>query len=66
MVDTIVIGCLFIFALGSTAGESSEASAFSHCSGFDYCDLGSATIGLGWVFTFLVSFLPIALAPAGC
>ncbi|EIW68585.1 hypothetical protein TREMEDRAFT_19925, partial [Tremella mesenterica DSM 1558] len=54
MVDTICLGFLFILSLGSTAAESTEASDFSNCSGYDVCDLGSATIGLAWVLTFLL------------
>jgi hypothetical protein len=56
MVDTICIGFLFIFAIGSVGALSSYVGWWGNFTGTS--TLGSlldATVGLGWVMVFLVS-----------
>lgn len=54
MVDTIALGVLFILALGGTASLSADATFLADC-GLSACKTGSGLIGVGWIFTFLVS-----------
>ncbi|WVQ83930.1 hypothetical protein IAT38_006074 [Cryptococcus sp. DSM 104549] len=55
MVDTIIIGSFFIFFLGATAGLSRLASLFRYYDdNYTFASLGSASIGLGWVMTWLL------------
>lgn len=48
--DTIVLGVLFVLAIAGTASLSTYGGLFSNAA-----QLGSATIGLGWILTLLVS-----------
>ncbi|WWC87306.1 uncharacterized protein L201_002194 [Kwoniella dendrophila CBS 6074] len=55
MVDTIMFVIFFIYFLASTAALSTEASFFSRWDSVDsWASLGNATVGLGWIMTFLV------------
>lgn len=54
LVDTIALGVLFVLALGGTASLSADASFLADC-GLTACKTGSGLIGVGWIFTFLVS-----------
>ncbi|ORY23808.1 hypothetical protein BCR39DRAFT_445450, partial [Naematelia encephala] len=54
LVDTVVISVLFILSLGGVAAESTWASWFADFHGYDWGSLGSATVGLAWVYTWLL------------
>ncbi|OWZ32250.1 hypothetical protein C347_02945 [Cryptococcus neoformans AD2-60a] len=54
MLDTIFLSIWFIFFLSSVASLSTLASAFSDYDRFTWGRLGTATIGLSWVMTFLL------------
>ncbi|ADV22038.1 hypothetical protein I315_00188 [Cryptococcus gattii Ru294] len=54
MLDTVFLSIWFIFFLGSVASMSTLASVFRDYDRFIWGRLGTATIGLGWVMTFLL------------
>nr|KIR89190.1 hypothetical protein I308_00193 [Cryptococcus tetragattii IND107] len=54
MLDTVFLSIWFIFFLGSVASMSTLASVFRDYDRFTWGRLGTATIGLGWVMTFLL------------
>ncbi|XAO21435.1 hypothetical protein I312_100186 [Cryptococcus bacillisporus CA1280] len=54
MLDTAFLSIWFIFFLGSVASMSTLASVFRDHDRFTWGRLGAATIGLGWVMTFLL------------
>ncbi|EAL21473.1 hypothetical protein CNBD1680 [Cryptococcus deneoformans B-3501A] len=54
MLDTIFLSIWFIFFLASVASMSTLASVFRDYDRFTWGRLGTATIGLSWVMTFLL------------
>ena len=54
LIDTIALGVLFLLSLGGTAALSADATFLADCT-LNACNTGSGLIGVGWIFTFLVS-----------
>lgn len=58
LVDTIILFILFILAIASAGASSHDARFSSYLDGYQFGKLGKATLGLAWIYTFLVGLIP--------